>query len=308
MFVLKKMDSRLRGSARFRTTPDKPWISILHRGAVLQYSWYNKSLMFGPQVYHITRRFGMNQSLKKLMAKIMAYFSFRLVRAPKRAILEDPDGNLDLRLEFIVFHHLESIADRPFQIVQIGAFDGKSYDDAVHQFFSDPRFQGLLVEPQPLIFERLQQTYSGNDQVILENAAIANIDGQLDLYAVDTSRPELPEWLDGCASFSKEVVLKYEDRFPTLPDHIVTLVVPCMTLTSLLEKYQVQQIDLLQIDVEGYDYEVIKMVDLENNKPAIIRFERAHLSESDLEECYDLLFDHGYKIALDGIDVMAYIG
>ena len=242
------------------------------------------------------------------MARTMAYFSFRLVKAPKRAILEDPDSNLNLRLEFVVFHHLESIEDRPFQIVQIGAFDGKSYDDAVHQFFSDPRFLGLLVEPQPLIFERLQQTYRGNDQVVLENVAIANEDGQMELYTVDTSRPELPEWLDGCASFNKEIVLEYQDRFPTLPEHIVTLNVPCLTLSSLLEKHQLQEIDLLQIDVEGFDYEVIKMVDLEHNKPAIIRFERAHLADADLEACYDLLMDHGYKIALDGIDVLAYIG
>ncbi len=246
--------------------------------------------------------------LKKILSAVLAQFGYRLVKAPKRAILDEPQSSLDLRLEYLVYHHLETIKDRPFTIVQIGAFYCTSYGDAVNQFFDDPRFQGVLVEPQPQIFNRLQQTYRGNPQVVLENAAMANEDGDMKLYTIDTSQPDLPAWLDGCASFDKEVVLKYEHRFPNVPEHIIILTVPGLTLSSLLEKHHLQQVDLLQIDVEGFDYEVIKMVDFENSKPAIIRFEGNHLSEADLENCYNLLMDHGYKIAIEGVDVLAYDG
>ena len=67
-------------------------------------------------------------------------------------------------------------------------------------------------------------------------------------------------------------------------------------------------IDLLQIDVEGYDYEIIKMIDFERVKPLIIHFEHGHLPIEQFEECLEVLIKQGYAISVeDGGDTTAYI-
>lgn len=250
----------------------------------------------------------MKEKIRDWLIQILARFGYRIVKAPKRAIVESPEGNLDVRLDFLVYDHMQQIGERPFFIVQIGAFDGTSFGDAMHDYFADSRFQGVLVEPQPAVFSRLKETYKGNEQVRLENAAIAHEDGEVDLYTVDVGQPDLPDWLEGCASLSKEPILKFENEFPNLREHMHVLKIPALTLGSLLNKYEQQTVDLLQIDVEGFDFEVIKMVDYENFKPAIIRFENEHLSPEMREECYDFLMERGYKIAIERPDVMAYSG
>jgi len=245
---------------------------------------------------------------KKITAYFLAQFGFRMVKSPRRAILDDPDSHLEVRLEYVVYHHLEKIKERPFYIVQIGAYDGISFDDAVNDLLEDSRFQGLLVEPQPAVFNRLQKEYKGNGRVILENMAVAEEDGEVTLYTFDTSDPDLPNWFEGCASFDKEVALKFADHYPKARENLLTLQVPGLTLKSLLSKHQFQEVDYLQVDVEGFDYEVIKMVDFENGKPAIIRFEKLHLTSDDLERCFDLLIENGYKIAIEEQDILAYAG
>lgn len=250
----------------------------------------------------------MNQTLKKLITLILSGYGYRLVKAPKKAIIDDPEANLVIDLDYAVFHHLEKNNKRPLQIVQIGAYDGVNFQDPIHAYLKDPRFQGLLVEPQPQVFTRLQMNYQGYGNVCLENAAIANELEKTTLYTIDTENSDLPGWLEGCASLNEEVISKYERRFPNLGEHLQTITVPSMPLGCLLEKHKIKAIDLLQIDAEGYDFEVIKMLDFQSLKPAIIHFERNHLSPVDREECYVLLIDNGYKIAIEGRDVLAYTG
>src|SRR5947209_5761746 len=56
-------------------------------------------------------------------------------------------------------------------VVQVGAYDGNS-GDPLHRFISRHQVRGILVEPQPLIFRRLQATYSGRTNLTLVNAAV----------------------------------------------------------------------------------------------------------------------------------------
>ena len=46
---------------------------------------------------------------------------------------------------------------------------------------------------------------------------------------------------------------------------------------TLLDRHHVKKIDLLQIDVEGYDYELLKSFNFERIKPQLIRYEHRHL-------------------------------
>jgi hypothetical protein len=82
--------------------------------------------------------------------------------------------------------------------------------------------------------------------------------------------------------------------------------VRCLTLPALLAKYGVHELDLLQIDAQGYDYQILKMVDFRNIKPKIIRFEYNSLSAVEQGECIQLLVSQGYRVVVGFPDMIAF--
>lgn len=63
---------------------------------------------------------------------------------------------------------------------------------------------------------------------------------------------------------------------------------------------------VLQIDTEGYDAEIIRMIPFETLRPAVINFEILNLSKRDIESVYTLLMDQGYRLHESPMDCMAY--
>src|SRR5436190_4439800 len=70
--------------------------------------------------------------------------------------------------------------------VQIGAHDGL-HADPVRPFITRFHWKGVLVEPQPKIFQRLVKNYSAEKQLIFENAAVGPTDGTATLYTFKES-------------------------------------------------------------------------------------------------------------------------
>jgi len=60
----------------------------------------------------------------------------------------------------------------------------------------------------------------------------------------------------------------------------------------------------VQIDTEGYDLEVIKLIDLERFRPTLLMFEHLHLASADFETCLQRLRDHGYEHISDTMDTV----
>jgi FkbM family methyltransferase len=180
--------------------------------------------------------------------------------------------------------------------IQIGAFDGRE-GDHLHQLIRTHHWRGVLVEPQPQAFELLQRNYAGQSQLQFFNVAIGPRDGTLTLYTRT----------GGCvpiASVSRRLLVK--------PGHsrseVVAIEVPCWTIQRLLsESASPERIDLLQIDTEGFDFEIIRSIQFERVKPSIIRFEHALLSDRDRNDSLELLAEHGYRFVLEDRDTMALL-
>jgi hypothetical protein len=66
-------------------------------------------------------------------------------------------------------------------------------------------------------------------------------------------------------------------------------------------------LDYLQIDTEGFDDEIIKMIDFSQVKPKLIKFESVHLSLEKKLSTVDLLKSQGYKIIDEGTDMIALV-
>ena len=193
-----------------------------------------------------------------------------------------------------------------FFFVQIGAYDGRT-SDPIEALVHGRHWRGILVEPQPDAFERLKRNYAHSPGLIFENVAIADHEGSHPLYML---KDEFAHLAKGdyrmLSSFYPEHVTKHLTKQVDAREALQSIQVRCLTLSGLLAKYGIHSLDLLQIDAEGYDYQILKMVDFRKIKPRIIRFEHVHLSAAEKGECLQLLVSHDYKVVTGGYDVTAF--
>ncbi len=189
--------------------------------------------------------------------------------------------------------------------LQIGANDGLQQDhlrDAIeHQQWS-----GILIEPVPYVFRKLHAHYGNNPRLKLENVAIADHDGMQTFHYLREASPEenMPDWYNAIGSFRREVVLKHVWGIPDIESRLLSQEVPCMTLATLCARHAISRADLIQIDTEGYDYEIIKLIDFDRLRPTVLLFEHHHLSVDDRRACLAHLDRLGYETHHEVLDTL----
>ena len=189
-----------------------------------------------------------------------------------------------------------------FYFVQVGANDGVRADP-IHPFVDLFGLTGVLLEPQPDLFAALTRTYAHRPDLTLINAALAATDGTLTLYRVANAASS--DWTNGVATTDRATLLKHADRLPGLAERVEELVVPAIGLATLTKTANIAQVDLLQIDTEGFDYEALKIFDIPRTRPAIIHYEHKHLSRADWAASVALLLAAGYAVDYTFEDTLA---
>jgi FkbM family methyltransferase len=196
-------------------------------------------------------------------------------------------------LQFVVGNELRRNPRLTF--MQIGAFDG-SEDDDLRDLIEAHKLRGVLIEPQPMAFARLQKTYRGQPQVMLLQAAIAEKEGTRELFCKQGEASMV-------ASFDREHLRRHN-----IADHeIATQQVICHTVESALRAAGLTQVDLIQIDAEGYDWPIIRSIDFTRLRPRILRFEYRHMRDGDADVCLALLSEHGYRFIVESRDIIAHL-
>jgi FkbM family methyltransferase len=190
-------------------------------------------------------------------------------------------------------------------VVQIGANDGIN-NDPIHKFIKRDNWQGVLLEPQKYVFDRyLKPLYKKTKGITPFNAALDVRDGYKPVYKISISNSR---WATGLTSFDRHVLeeavrsgyIEKQARKEGCPlpdnkeDFISEESVECICTESLLKKYKLSRIDWLQIDTEGFDFEIIKMFNIGVTVPKVIVYENLHLSPSDQKSCIDYLISSGY--------------
>jgi FkbM family methyltransferase len=189
--------------------------------------------------------------------------------------------------------------------IEIGANDGEQHDH-LRPFIRSREWSGIMVEPVPYIFERLERNYGGLARVTLENAAIAERDGHLPFYyVVDASEEErgrLPDWYDGIGSFRRETVLAHARHIPDIERRIVRAEVPALTFESLCAKHAVDRLDLLVLDAEGYDWEILRRIDFTVRRPELLIYEHYHFTAAERGEAASHMQLQGYETMAEHFD------
>jgi len=179
-------------------------------------------------------------------------------------------------------------------IVVIGANNG-TIEDFLTPYLMYPNIKSVLVEPIKQLCTELQLRFSGFKNIHIENAAVYKKNGKKAMYHLERD-PALPYWAAGIGSFNKETVTAHADQITGLKDHLKKETVNCITYNKLLKKHGITDVDILQIDTEGYDYEIIKSIDFDNLRPYVIIFEILHLTLYDYHSVIDFLKKQSYKI------------
>jgi FkbM family methyltransferase len=183
------------------------------------------------------------------------------------------------------------------RFVQVGANDGV-FVDPLRPYVLSRGWRGILVEPQPDVFERLKANYAQSaDKLIFENVAISSQD-HLTLYLPPTDLGHRdPAHAYSVVSSDARVIAK---SARISESQLRKMDVPAITLDALLARHQITDFDLLQIDAEGYDWDVLQTLDLGKVAPTLIQFETGHLNRRKLTEMAEHLNAAGYLIYYAG--------
>jgi FkbM family methyltransferase len=207
-----------------------------------------------------------------------------------------------------------------FSIVQIGAYVGNTSNDPLFQTLSN-RLQKaggrlICVEPVKVYFERLVENYGSVPNVFFENVAISDHSGRAPFYrlAVDPVDHGFPEWLSQLGSLKEERMGSLWDRYEAdkqIKDfyiqHRTEESVDCITFAELLRRHNLSTIDLLQIDVEGYELEILRTIDFGQVFIRFVNYESTLLCDHK-KEAERLMRESGYRLVDHDHDTFCYRG
>ena len=184
---------------------------------------------------------------------------------------------------------------RRLNIVQIGSNDGITGDPLYDIAITRKNWNLLLVEPIPYMFNRLKENYPEEPRFTFENVAIN--DGTLQKFYFIREGALKNEnvntiWYKQIGSFQKEHLRKHFTI--DIEKYIEEIEIKGVTLEQLLVRNNIEKLDFLHIDAEGYDWKILSQLNLEKYKPHLILFEHKHLKVSEINEAIVYLKD--YKI------------
>jgi FkbM family methyltransferase len=199
---------------------------------------------------------------------------------------------------------LDELIDKPdFFFIQVGANDGVRFDE-LYQRVTRVNPRGIVIEPLPRYFARLKMNYEDYPGVTAVNAALHPTDTFVDIHHVDPEKAiaaGLPAWAGGIGS----LLTDHHKRIEVPESCMTTTRVPALSFARLLDEHSVQHVDLLQIDAEGFDYEVLRMFPFERLKPLLIKYEHDGLDADARQAAKNLLMKHGYAVFTEGEDTVA---
>jgi FkbM family methyltransferase len=172
---------------------------------------------------------------------------------------------------FVYDNVAEAAGERPVFAVQVGANDGK-LSDPLLPYFETAGWHGLLLEPNPVYFDRLSDRHADRPHVAVRRIGCSSSEGALTLHYLNPDFEHLYRRdAQGCASMDKErmrAALAKEN--PDVPDdHLAEITVPVRPLAAILADEGVGQVDVLVIDVEGHEPEVLAGTDLRAMAPTL---------------------------------------
>jgi len=157
--------------------------------------------------------------------------------------------------------------------IEAGANDGVNQSNTylIERFLG---WSGLLVEPN----EHSYNKCVSNRSCFVENCALVSYNYESDSISGDFNSTHTDgSMMGGCTT-----------------KHVNNSIAKATQLSKLLTKYNIEKIDFLSIDVEGYEFDALDGLDFNIHKPTYILYE--HHDQFGFEPDYEKYFtDKKYK-------------
>jgi FkbM family methyltransferase len=159
-----------------------------------------------------------------------------------------------------------------FSLIVIGAHSGEKLRQAIELY--SKRGDVLLVEPVPWLFKKLQEKYGSVKSVHLLQAVISENDAEeVSFFAPVESANEIATWGDQLGSLNPIHALGHNKEFS---NKIEEIKVRGISFKELINKFEIDEIEVLHTDTEGYDARLLSEFPFDKIKPMELIFEYKH--------------------------------
>ena len=188
-----------------------------------------------------------------------------------------------------------------FGLVVIGAHSGV-WLTALFEEYQNQNV--LLVEPVPYNISLLKENTAKYNNINIETSAVSEKNEIKKFYYVKPGAVKKlgKHWASGIGSFDKQHILNHKNkRFLVSDSDIEEVNIQYLSFSNLIKKYSISSIDLLQIDVEGVEFEILNSIDFEKIEIKKIIFEFKHFDGTfkegpKLKSIKEKLIKFNYKL------------
>ena len=186
-----------------------------------------------------------------------------------------------------------------FGLVVLGAHIGIHIKSEIEKILPE---KVLLVEPVPHNVVEIKKNLNNLEGIIIEQFALSDKNETRNFYFVkNTSIHKLKKhWSSGIGSFNKQHLLDHKSkRFKIEEEDIDKISIEAIRFKDLVDKYNINQIDKLLVDVEGSEFAILNDIDLSSVNIKKIIFEYKHFdgyqtTGKKLEEILKKFEENGY--------------
>lgn len=170
---------------------------------------------------------------------------------------------------------------------------GANHPDSlsITKIFYDRGWRGLNLEPNRELFKLITKS---RPRDINLNIGAADKTGELTLR-------EYPDG-DGLSTFSKSAQNEYEKNSSVYREYTrkyIDVVVPVLPLRDIFKEHNIKNISFMNIDVEGFEYQVIEGNDWSKYRPIVLCIEANHI----VEDWRPLIKNANYELVFfDGLN------
>ena len=163
-----------------------------------------------------------------------------------------------------------------FGLVVLGAHIGIHIKGEIEKILPE---KVLLVEPVPHNVVGIKKNLNNLEGITIEQVALSDKNETRNFYFVkNTSIHKLKKhWSSGIGSFNKQHLLDHKSkRFKIEEEDIEKISIEAIRFKDLVDKYNINQIDKLLVDVEGSEFAILNDINFSAINIKKIIFEYKH--------------------------------
>lgn len=187
---------------------------------------------------------------------------------------------------------LNYFKDHVGTFIDLGANDGITFSNT--RALAERNWSGILIEPDPEAFERLQKLYEGHKGLYTYNYAISDTNGKKFLQKSDSLLKTGDTGL--VSTFNASEMKRFHGSVNYTPTEVQVY-----TWGTARNRWSIRSFDFISLDIEGDELRVLPSIDLTETKCICIEFN----GRSDLKAEYEKYLD-GFKLMYTSSENLIY--